>query len=75
MAPVDGERLGRPAHAADGEDLSGRRRVNQRRHLATDAVALWLQQIQTETHGRRRINGVAALLHDTKPGGAGQIMP
>ena len=54
---------------------SGRRRVNQRRHLATDAVALRLQQIQAETHSRRRINGVAALLHDAEPGGGGQIMP
>ena len=74
-APFNSESLRRPAHTADGEGFLFFRRIDQRWYLAADAVALWLQQIEAEAHRRRRVNGVAALLHDAKASSSGQVMP
>ena len=74
-APVDGERFRRPAHTADGECFSLPGRVDQRGRLAANTIALRLEHIEAEAHRRRRIDGVAALLHDAEARGGGQVVP
>ena len=73
-APVDGERLRRPAHAAELEHPLLLSRIDQRRHLAADAVALRLQQIEAEAHRRGRVDGVPPLLHDAETRCRGEVV-
>ena len=73
-APVDGELAGRPAHAADGHRLPLPGGVDQCGRLAADAVALGLQQVHAEAHGRRGVDGVSALLHDPEARRRGQVV-
>ena len=74
-APVDGERRRRAAHAADRVRLALRGRVDQGRRLAADTVGERLQQVQADAHRRRRVDGVAAALHDVRAGRRGQVVP
>ena len=54
--------------------LPSRGRVDERGNLAADAVAVRLQEVQAEAHGRRRVDRVAALLHDAEAGGGGEVV-
>ena len=74
-AVVDGERRRRATHAADRERFALRRRIDEGRRLAADPVRVWLQQVQADAHRRRRVDGVAAPLHDVHAGRRGQIVP
>ena len=73
-APFDRQGLGRPAHPAQRVNLALLRRIDQRRNLAGQPVALRFQQVQAEAHRRRRVDRVAALLHHPKAGRRRQVM-
>ena len=73
-APVDGEGLGGPAHAADGVGLPVLRGVDEGGDLAADAAALGLEEVEADAHRRRRVDGVAPLLHDAEAGRGGQVV-
>ena len=73
-APGDGHRLRGRAQTADGEGFLLHRGVDQCRHLSTDTIVMWFQQVDTEAHGGRRVDRVAALFHDPEPGRGGEVM-
>ena len=50
------------------------RAINTIRFLAADAIQVRLQKVEAEAHRRRRVDGVAALLHDAKARSAGQVV-
>ena len=75
LAPIDRERLRRPAHAAEGVYLALVGGVDERRDLAPDAAALRFHQIDRDAHRSRRVDGVAAVLHDAKTRRRRQVVP
>ena len=75
LAPFERERLRRPAQAADGEHLALLGGVDERRDLSPDAAALRFHQVDRDAHRRRRVDGVAAVLHDAEPRRRRQVVP
>src|SRR5207245_5709019 len=72
--PVDRGGPADPALAADGDDLAVLRRINEDRHFAADAAVLRLEDVQGETRGHGRVDGVAAFIEYALPGACCQIM-
>ena len=73
-APIDGESLRRPAHAAYRHRLLFLGDVDQGRNVAADPIGLGFQDIEAKRHGCRRVDGIASLFHDAKAGCGSQIV-
>ena len=75
LAPIDRERLRRPAQTAECVHLALLGGVDERRDLTPDAAALRFHQVYRDAHRSRRVDGVAAVLHDAKTGRRRQVVP
>ena len=74
-APIDRERLRRPAQAAEGVYLALVGGVDKGRDFTPDAAALRFHQIDRDAHRRSSVDGVAAVLHDAKTRRRRQVVP
>ena len=75
LAPIDRERLRRPAQAAEGVYLALVGGVDKGRDFTPDAATLRFHQVYRDAHRSRRVDGVAAVLHDSEPCCRRQVVP